>query len=204
MTGFQFPVEIYKGFFPLGISKITVFDAQNNILAERLVFVRNSDDKTLLITSDKNEYLPREKVTLKIESLLNPDDGFIENGLSVAVVNTDYFSVDGRNESIESYLLLDSELEEQAANRLQPFFLIEENISADEKLDLVMMINGWRKYYWDELENYFKKPLPGWADIGLTSKGEVKSLFGGKAVEGDIVKLGPFFKPVFDTKRYYR
>ncbi len=191
MTGFQFPVEIYKGFFPLGISKITVFDAQNNILAERLVFVRNSDDKTLLITSDKNEYLPREKVTLKIESLLNPDDGFIENGLSVAVVNTDYFSVDGRNESIESYLLLDSELKGPLESPAT-FFTDEENISADEKLDLVMMINGWRKYYWDELENYFKKPLPGWADIGLTFKGEVKSLFGGKAVEGDIVKLGPF------------
>ncbi len=191
MTGFQFPVEIYKGFFPLGISKITVFDAQNNILAERLVFVRNSDDKTLLITTDKNEYLPREKVTLKIESLLNPDDGFIETGLSVAVVNTDYFSGDGRNQSIESYLLLDSELKGPLESPAT-FFTDEENISADEKLDLVMMVNGWRKYYWDELENYFKKPLPGWADIGLTFKGEVKSLFGGKAVEGDIVEMGPF------------
>ena len=53
MTGFQYPVEIYKGFFPEGISKITLFDEQNNVLAERLVFIRNSDEKILNITSDK-------------------------------------------------------------------------------------------------------------------------------------------------------
>lgn len=191
MIGFQYPVEIYKGFFPQGISKITVFDAQNNILAERLVFVRSSDENTLLITSDKNEYRPREKVTLEIESLLNPDDDIIETGISVAVVSKDFFSGDGRNQSIESYLLLDSELKGPLESPVS-YFTDDEKISVDEKLDLVMMVNGWRKYYWDELKDYFRKPLPGWDDVGLKLKGEVKTLFGGKTVEGVTVKLGPF------------
>ncbi len=65
MTGFQYLMEIYKGFFPPGISKITVIDEQNNINAERLVFVRNSDEKTLRITTDKKEYQSREKDNTK-------------------------------------------------------------------------------------------------------------------------------------------
>ncbi len=191
MTGFQYPVEIYKGFFPLGISKITVFDAQNNILAERLVFVRNSDEKMLKITSDKTEYQPREKIELKIESLLNLEEDTILTSLSLAVVNEDYFSEDGRSQTIESYLLLDSELK-GPIELPATYFTDEENINAEEKLDLAMMINGWRNYYWDELEDYFIKPLPGWADVGLTLKGEVKTLWGEKPVEGGVVKLGPF------------
>jgi len=191
MTGFQYPMEIYKGFFPLGISKITVFDAQNNILAERLVFVRNSDKKTLKITSDKTEYQPREKVELKIESLLNPEEDIVNTGLSIAVISEDYFSEDGRSQTIESYLLLDSELKGPIESPAA-YFADEENISADKKLDLAMMINGWRKYYWDELEDYFRKPLPGWADVGLTLKGEVKTLWGEKPAKGATVELGPF------------
>jgi hypothetical protein len=191
ITGIQHPVEIYKGFFPPGISKITVSDAKNEVLAERLVFVRNSNEKILMITSDKTEYQAREKIELKIESLLNPEEDSIVTGLSVAVVNEDYFSEQIRSRTIESYLLLDSELKgplELPAS----FFIDEENITADEKLDLVMMVNGWRRYFWDDLEDFFSKPLNGWADVGLKIKGEVKTVWGEKPLKDGIVELGPF------------
>lgn len=191
MSGFQYPVEIYKGFFPLGISKITVFDALNNIVAERLVFIRNSDEETLKITSNKTEYQPREKIELKIESLLNLEEDTILTSLSVAVVNENYLSSDGRSQTIESYLLFDSELKDPIESPAA-FFTDEENISADEKLELAMMINGWRKYYWDELEDYFRKPLNGWADVGLTIRGEVNTVWGGNTVKDAIITLGPF------------
>ena len=168
-----------------------MLDAQNEILAERLVFVKYPDDNTFLITSDKNEYRPREKVTFKIESLLNREEDKIEAGLSVAVVNDDYFSVDGRNQTIESYLLFDSELKGPVESPAS-CFIDEENISADEKLDLVMMVNGWRKYYPDELKDYLRKPLPGRDDVGLTLKGEVKTLWGEKPLEDATIDLGPF------------
>ncbi len=87
--------------------------------------------------------------------------------------------------------MLDSELKGSLESP-SDYFLDEENISADEKLDLVMMINGWRKYFWDEFKNYFRKPLPGWADVGLTIKGEVKTLWGEKPLENATVELGPF------------
>ncbi len=191
MSGFQQPVNIYKGFFPPGISKITLYDEQNNILAERLVYVRNSDDKTLKITTDKKQYQAREKINMEFESLLNAEEDSIVTGLSVAVVNDAYFSEGGRTQTIESYLLLDSELKGPLESPAS-LFTDEENLSAGEKLDLVMMVHGWRRYYWDELIYQFGKPLPGWDDTGLTIEGEVKTLWGNNPVAGGTVELGPF------------
>ena len=191
MKDFQHAVTVYKGFFPQGISKITLLDEQENIQAERLIFVRNSGERNLMITSDKKEYQPREKVELQLESLLDSEEDSIVAGLSLAVVNEDYFSMGGKSQSIESYLLLDSELKGPLESPAS-CFTDEENITSDEKLDLVMMVNGWRRYYWDELKNYFNKPLADWNDTGLTIEGEVKTLWGGKPVSGGTVELGPF------------
>jgi hypothetical protein len=191
MKDFQHAVTFYKGFFPKGISKITLLDEQESILAERLVFVRNPDETNLNITSDKKGYNPREKIELQLESLLDSESDSIVAGLSLAVVNEDYFSKGGKMQTIESYLLLDSELKVPLESPAS-CFTDEENITAGEKLDLVMMVNGWRRYYWNELKDYFNKPLPGWNDSGLTIEGEVKTLWGGKPVSEGTVELGPF------------
>ena len=176
MAGFQYPVEVYKGFFPEGISKITLYDEQQNILAERLIFVRNDKTKTLEIATNKNEYGTREKAVLDISSMLESDDT-VQNTLSVAIVNEDYFDAGGNSQTIESYLLLDSELKGPLESPAS-YFIDEEEIPAEEKLDLVMMVNGWRRYYWDELNKYDWQKLPDWDDAGLTVQGKVTTLIG--------------------------
>ena len=190
MSEFQHAQKLYKGLFPLGISKVTLFDMQNNVVAERVVFVRNSNDKTIQLNFNKNEYKTREKVEIDIESLL-PNNDTITSALSVAVVHDDYFSSSGNSQTIESYLLLDSELKGSIESPAT-CFIDDENISIDEKLDLVMMVNGWRSYYWNDLEKYRGAELPGWADIGVSLKGNVKKQWGKKPVAGGKVVLGPF------------
>ena len=91
---------------------------------------------------NKNEYSTREKVELELTPLLARRDSVNET-LSVSVVNAGYFNSVGGNQSIQSYLLLDSELKGSIESPAS-YFMEEENISIDEKLDLVMMINGWR------------------------------------------------------------
>jgi hypothetical protein len=191
MKAFQHPVSVYKGFFPKGITKVTLVDENEVILAERLVFVQNEDEVNLKIIPDKTSYLTREKIELQVESLLDQEEDSIFAGVSLAVVNEDYFSRGGRMQTIESYLLLDSELNGPLESPAS-CFTEEGNLTVDEKLDLVMMVNGWRRYYWDELKGYLDRPLAGWNDTGLTIEGEVKTLFGGKPVEGGTVKMGPF------------
>jgi hypothetical protein len=190
MTEFQHAQRLFKGLFPLGMSKITVLDQQNNSVAERLVFVQNKDDKAIQLDVNKEEFKTREKVKIDVTSLL-PQSDTITSTLSVSVVHEDYFSSTGNNQTIESYLLLDSELK-GAVESPASCFIDENDISADEKLDLVMMINGWRSYYWNDLEKYRGLELPGWADYGLSLKGNVIKQWGGKPVEDGKVVIGPF------------
>lgn len=190
MTEFQHAQRLYKGLFPLGISKVTLTDGNGNVVAERLVFVRNVNDHNIELGLNKKEFTTREKVELGISSLLANTDT-IRSTLSVAVVHEDYFSAEGNNQTIESYLLLDSELKGTVESPAG-CFVDEEHISADEKLDLVMMVNGWRSYYWDDLEPYKGLDLPHWADYGLAIRGTVTKEWGGKPADNAKVVVGPF------------
>ncbi len=190
MTEFQHAQRLYKGLFPLGISKVSLYNSNGNIVAERLVFVRNSNDKSVEIDLNKEEYKTRDKVEMDISSLL-PENDTITSTLSVAVVHEDYFSSTGNTQTIESYLLLDSDLKGSVESPAS-CFIDENNISADEKLDLIMMVNGWRNYYWNDLEQYKGVKLPNWDDYGLSIKGNVTKEWGGKPAENAKVVIGPF------------
>lgn len=189
MTGFQHAQRLFKGLFPPGISKITLLDTQNNVVAERLVFVKNSDDPAVQLKVNKDEYRTREKVKIDITSLLPESDTIAS--LSLSVVNGDYLSSTGNTQNIESYLLLDSELKGSIESPAT-LFCDENGITADEKLDLVMMVNGWRSYYWNDLDLFRGKQLTGWDDYGLSVKGKVLKQWGGKPADEGKVVLGPF------------
>ncbi len=190
MNEFQQAMRLYKGLFPQGISQITLYNQNAEKIAERLVFIRNAYEKRVAIIPDKKEYKNREKVEMNLLALL-PENDTILSTLSVSVVNEDYFSATGNNQTIESYLLLDSELKGSIESPAS-FFVDEPEISGDDKLDLVMMVNGWRSYYWNELEQFAGVELPGWADYGLTLEGNVTRLWGGKPVDFGKVLMGPF------------
>lgn len=190
MKEFQHAQRLYKGLFPLGISKVSLLDENGNIMAERMVFVRNESEKTIQLDLNKEEFKTREKVVIDVTSFLSQTDT-IASKLSVAVVNENYFSATGNNQTIESYLLLDSELKGSIESPAS-CFIDEQTIPAEEKLDLIMMVNGWRSYYWDDLEKYRGVELPDWADFGLSIKGNVTKMWGGKPVEDGKVVIGPF------------
>ncbi len=189
MTGFQHAQRLFKGLFPPGISKITLFDSQNKVVAERLVFVKNNNDQAVQLKINKDEYRTREKVKIDITSLLPETDTIAS--LSLSVVNEDYLSSTGNTQNIESYLLLDSELKGSVESPAA-LFIDENGISADEKLDLVMMVNGWRSYYWNDLDLFREKQLTGWDDYGLSVTGKVVKQWGGKPADEAKVVLGPF------------
>lgn len=190
MHDFQNAMRLFKGLFPLGISKVSVFNSENRKVAERLVFVRNANDQKIQIRPGKSDYQARENVKIHLASLL-PQNDTILSTVSVSVVHEDYFSSTGNNQTIESFLLLDSELKGSVESPAS-CFIDEAAISSEEKLDLVMLVNGWRSYYWDDLEQYAGVELPGWADIGLTLGGTVTRLLTGRPVFGGKVVLGPF------------
>jgi hypothetical protein len=191
ISGFNEVLKIRKNILPSGISKITLLDADLEVQAERLVFIGDKPGLFKLELSGK-EFTTRSKVEGNLD--FHSDDGdTIQSTLSVAVVSKDYVSIGGNTLNMRSYLLLDSELKGIIENP-SSYFIDEEKISSSAKLDLLMMVQGWRSYYWNELNNYHFAKLKGWDDAGLTVQGYVKALFKNRPIIGGEVVLGPFSK----------
>ncbi|MCF8226300.1 MAG: hypothetical protein K9J30_10520 [Bacteroidales bacterium] len=189
LNGFYGEITVPKERFPLGISKITLKNTNDRILAERLIFVK-TDAPALDIETSKSSYDKRSEVNINIQSLLDGNDS-LNAGVSVAVVNRNYLSRKGYQSDMQSYLLIDSELKGPVESSAS-FFTDSEWISSYEKLDLLMLVHGWRSYYWPDIIISEPDDLEGWEDIGITIEGRVKRHLGRKRVSNGKVVVGPF------------
>lgn len=128
---------------PTGILQITLFDADYTPLAERITYVNNED---AIFNPNIDFYSmdlgKRGKSTLEIDL---PDT--IASNLSVAV--TDAGVVSDSSNNIISHLLLSSELKGYV---YKPWYYFSaNNDTVKERLDYVMLTNGWRRFKWGEL-----------------------------------------------------
>ena len=167
-------LNLSKDLFPIGISKITLLDSNLKQLAERLIFINDSNPDLIKLQPRKQEFKPREEVTIGAEALPEPGDS-INSTLSVAVVNKNYFGTGGNSQNLKSYLLLDSELK-GTIEMPSLYFIEDELISSSEKLDLLMMVNGWRTYIWNDIEAAKTIHLVDWNDAGIIIKGFANNL----------------------------
>lgn len=182
-------VEVSKEKFPLGISRISVADPGGTILAERLIFIWVDMPPAIRVAASQDKYTARSKVSLSFEYLEEGTDS-IPGGLSVAVINREYLNRDGYDTDIRSFLLLDSELKGPVESPAA-YFDASGDMRVAEKLDLLMMVQGWRSYYWPEIIANEPDSLQGWADVGIQVSGYVKRLFRDKRVDNARVVLGP-------------
>ncbi|MFK7807658.1 MAG: carboxypeptidase regulatory-like domain-containing protein, partial [Saprospiraceae bacterium] len=132
--------------FPMGISRLTLFDESENIAAERLVFINPHKQLDIEVKTDKKQYSPREKVKMDIsvkDHLGNPVSGNF--ALSVADQKLLTFA-DDKQGHILSKLFLESELKGQIEE--PDFYFDKEEEKAITALDHLMMTQGWRRYDW--------------------------------------------------------
>lgn len=182
-------LKIPKNQFPKGISRISLLDLSLNPLAERLIFVDDGKPDILQIKLSKSDFMPREEVTIDLDAELSSGDS-INSTLSMAVVNRSYLNSGGNSQNIKSYLLLDSDLR-GAIEAPASYFVGDETCTSSEKLDLLMLVHGWKSYYWDEVEKMPQQPIDAWNDAGINIKGVVKKLLREIPVPDAKVVLGP-------------
>ena len=135
---------------PTGVNNVTLFDTRGKVIADRLFFINNHDYDGHGITVDldsKNIFSPYSKVSLNVQA-----QGVAEpTNISIAVRDTRTDEATYDNGDIMTDLLLSSELKGFVAS---PAYYFEAD---DEKhrraLDLLMMVQGWRKYKWQELSD---------------------------------------------------
>ncbi len=125
---------------PKGLATVTILDSLSRPLAERMFFAHYTDVERFEIATDKKIYDQREKVSLKLK--LKEDEKAI---VSIAVVQDNRLELKKMND-IESYSYLNNEL-----NNLP--LSVKGSIFKDKGyLEQVLLVKGWRRYTWQDLE----------------------------------------------------
>jgi len=139
-------VEIPTQDFPIGIAQFTIMDTKNRPYAERLVFMNKDRQINLTLNYDKEEYQPREQVTLDIEAK-DTEGNPVEGSFSLAVVDDNLHTyANDHQDNILSGLLLSSEL--MGDIHKPDFYYDPEEEKADTALDYVMLTHAWLRFTW--------------------------------------------------------
>jgi hypothetical protein len=135
--------------FPIGVSQITLFDSKGIARAERLAFVNKHKQLNISVDTEKDKYLPREKV--KMTLTVKDERGLpMPANLSMSVVNDQLLSfADDKSGNILSQLLLQQDINKKIEE--PAFYFNNKEVKADKALDYVMMTAGWRRFTWEKL-----------------------------------------------------
>jgi hypothetical protein len=133
--------------FPIGVAQITLFDSKGIARAERLAFVNKEKQMNITVQTDKEKYLPREKVKMTIS--VKDDRGLpMPANLSLAVVNDQLLSfADDKSGNILSELLLQQDITEKVEE--PAYYFDPKEVDADRALDYLLMTSGWRRFTWE-------------------------------------------------------
>lgn len=137
------------GNFPVGVTQITLFDSKGIARAERLAFVNKDKQLSISVQTEKEKYLPREKVKMTIS--VKDDRGIpMPASLSMAVVNDQFLSfADDKTGNILSELLLQQDIREKVEE--PAFYFDKKQPKADAALDYLLMTAGWRHFKWEKV-----------------------------------------------------
>ncbi|KQC00404.1 hypothetical protein [Pedobacter sp. Hv1] len=131
---------------PKGLAVVTISDSLNRPLAERMFFAHYDRTERIKLTTDQPSYKQREKVTLKL-NLKNVEEQAI---VSVACVQDNRLELKKMTD-IESYTYLNQEL------GTLPLHVNGNGFTDREYMEQVLLVKGWRKYTWQELQQTLAK-----------------------------------------------
>ena len=158
-----------------GIYSFAIVDSLGNVYCERLFFKNAESFPTISMKPDKDVYGKRELVNLSfnVQSAL---DATPEGFYSLSVTDSRFVKKDTINNNIIRYLLLSSDLKGHIENPASYF--TDDSPSSREKLDLLMLTQGWRRYNTSDLLKDKQRQGDFQMEVGQTISGRVLNLFG--------------------------
>lgn len=140
--------EVPKAEMPGGVLTLTLFDLYNKPWCERPIFINHKEELVISTKINTTKFVKRGKVTLGI-NVTDHEGKPIATNLSLATTDARQVKKDQGSSTILSHFLLESDIKGSIVN---PGLLFKDrNQRAIEKIDLVMLTNGWRKYHWPEV-----------------------------------------------------
>ncbi|AOW09093.1 hypothetical protein EM308_05995 [Flavobacterium gilvum] len=142
----ELTIKIPLNDIPQGIAEVTLFGANTEPLAERLVYV-NQDQKLNIKTElDKSNYNTRDKASLKIK-VTDENGQPVMAHLGLSVYDKLYQNQqDSKN--ILTHYFLSTQLKGNIYN--PAYYFDEKNKDRQEALNLLLLTQGWRSYVWEE------------------------------------------------------
>ena len=181
----DFQITVNQSALPGGINRFILLDETLKPISERLYFSTNFDVNDVNIRLDQHTYETRSNVHLEIfdEDVMGDESW---SSLSVAVVDEKTIGENGPALNIFSWLLIDSELKGYIESP-SDYFMDNENISSEDKLNLLMLTQGWSRYLWNTIPG--KSIASDFNDTeGISINGRVEKILSNKPIiNGDIV-----------------
>jgi hypothetical protein len=173
LAGQVFTTRVAKSRFPSGIVQFTLFSQSGEPVCERLAFIQNNDALNLELSTPKQSYAPKEKVTITIAAK-NTDNKMVRGTFSAAVTDETQVPVDEQAEStIFTDLLLTSELKGHIEN--PNYYFINPGKKTQSDLDLLMLTQGYRRFEWKKILADSNRELAYRPQNGLILSGTIKT-----------------------------
>lgn len=181
---FNFPLDELKE----GLTVFTVFNDSGIPLAERLFFKPPSQKLDFAVKLNNESFDTRSLVHLNIQA---PNGEKVNSSLSIYRIDSLY-NID--ESDIYEYLWLTSELKGVVDN---PSDLIR-NISNNKiDLDLMMLVNGWRRFNWQDFREGKNWDIYEPEVVGQVISGTLKNKITGESVPNRLVAYsvpGKYYK----------
>jgi hypothetical protein len=146
-------VEYPRKEIPNGVNQITVFDETGRVFADRMFFIYHPEEQDSIHIDLGNTYLaPCKKVTMTAHTLPNAT-------FSLSVMDAET-TTNGYGQNALTWLLLTSDLKGFIAH--PSYYFEKDDLSHRRAADLLMMVQGWRRYRWKQLSGVeaFQKKQP--------------------------------------------
>jgi hypothetical protein len=181
---------------PVGIVQFLLLDEQGNPLSERLVFVKHPAQSSVLITSDKKQYIPREKVQLTF-ALKDADDSLMQAHASVAVTENHTVKLDSLASNIYTNLLLTSDLKGYVED--PAYYFVSDSRESNQALDNLMLTQGWTRFNVPDILKGNIPPHPFYIEEGQSLSGRVTNILGRPAKDAQVIAMQMKQKAVYTT-----
>lgn len=172
-----------------GINRFVVLNDNFEPLSERLFFFEKIEKNTINIKCNAEDFATRSLVQLDLTENDSVKAGN-SSDLSIAVIRKDATVAGGEGMNILSWSLINSELLNFAEPSLN-YFETDSLGTSKEKLDLLMLTNGWSNYIWNRKSavqpDKTNNEIPG-----ITISGYTKRLFNKEPLKNSTVVLGIF------------
>lgn len=142
----DYPVahRIPKSELTAGVNQITLFNTKGEVYAERMIFIYpdNQEYYYIKIKADRNSYKWKQRVNLEFNA---------QPGMTFSLAVRDAATTPKAAESgnILTDLLLSSDLKGCIEN--PTYYFASKDIEHTISLDLLMMVQGWRRYQWQQM-----------------------------------------------------